>query len=183
VKVDLSRAEAEPVPFEGQLELSEAALDPSQLEGPVAVRLQGVVRRVGESLRAEGRVAMRGAVRCARCLERAEWQTEEDFAVDLVERRLELAPAEGEEDRDDTLDVVYVDDDLLDLPELAAQQVLLALPMRVLCRDDCAGLCPRCGGNRNRPGDCRCLPEIDPRWHALRDVTVQHDPAGEPENE
>jgi len=183
VKVDLSRAEAEPVQFEGRVELSEAALDPSQLVGPVAVHLQGAVRWVGESLRAEGHVAIQGAVRCARCLERAEWQAEEEYAVDLVERQVEVAPDDGEEVGDDILDVVFVDDDVLDLLELAAQQVLLALPMRLLCRDDCAGLCPRCGGNRNRPGDCRCAPEIDQRWHALRDVKIRHDPPGEPENE
>ena len=61
-------------------------------------------------------------------------------------------------------------DEVLDLSDMAAEQVLLALPMRVVCAEECAGLCPQCGGNRNLEGACRCEPETDPRWAALRDI-------------
>jgi len=55
----------------------------------------------------------------------------------------------------------------LNLTEAIRQCALLAIPMKPLCREDCAGLCPHCGHNLNR-GACNCLPlEADPRWSGL----------------
>jgi uncharacterized protein len=57
---------------------------------------------------------------------------------------------------------------ILDLSEVIRQGLWLAIPMEILCRPDCAGLCPRCGGNRNL-GECNCdQAAIDPRWGALQ---------------
>ena len=56
---------------------------------------------------------------------------------------------------------------ILDLTEPARQYALMAVPMKPLCRPNCAGLCPKCGQNLNSK-DCDCLTEeIDPRWSAL----------------
>ena len=44
------------------------------------------------------------------------------------------------------------------------------MPMRVVCSENCAGLCATCRGNRNIEGACTCDPEVDPRWEALRGV-------------
>lgn len=55
----------------------------------------------------------------------------------------------------------------LDLTEAVRQYALLAIPMKPLCREDCAGLCPSCGHNLNQ-GPCNCQPqEADPRWSEL----------------
>ena len=62
----------------------------------------------------------------------------------------------------------------LDLRGAVREEWLLNVPTFPLCREDCAGLCPRCGGDRNRPADaggCRCDPERDSRWDALRAAT------------
>lgn len=57
---------------------------------------------------------------------------------------------------------------LLDLTEAIRQYALLASPMKPLCREDCAGLCPNCGHNLNQ-GACDCpSQEADPRWSGLR---------------
>ena len=53
---------------------------------------------------------------------------------------------------------------------LVWEDIVLALPPKLLCRPDCKGLCPRCGQNLNE-GECPCKPEGDPRWAALRDLT------------
>ncbi len=59
---------------------------------------------------------------------------------------------------------------ILDLSEVIRQGLWLATPMDLLCRPDCAGLCPNCGGNRNL-GECQCDQEaIDPRWAALQEL-------------
>ena len=56
---------------------------------------------------------------------------------------------------------------ILDLTEAIRQYALLAIPMKSLCCEDCAGLCPKCGHNLNQ-GTCNCLPrEVDPRWAEL----------------
>ena len=58
----------------------------------------------------------------------------------------------------------------LDLTEAVQQYALLAMPMKPLCRQDCAGLCPVCGQNLNQ-GACKCLPrEADPRWAELKKI-------------
>ncbi len=56
--------------------------------------------------------------------------------------------------------------DELDLEPLARDAVLLELPLAPLCAEDCAGLCPTCGANRNTE-TCDCAPAVDPRWAAL----------------
>jgi uncharacterized protein len=57
---------------------------------------------------------------------------------------------------------------LLDMREAIRQNLLLALPMQALCREDCAGLCPHCGRNLNE-GACDCVVEVpDERFEALR---------------
>ncbi|MGD9115681.1 MAG: DUF177 domain-containing protein [Dehalococcoidia bacterium] len=61
----------------------------------------------------------------------------------------------------------------LDLTDAVRQYALMALPMKPLCRSDCAGLCPVCGQNLNQ-GECKCLPpEADPRWSKLKQIFSQ----------
>jgi uncharacterized protein len=54
----------------------------------------------------------------------------------------------------------------LDLSEAVREELILAVPQFVECRDDCRGLCPRCGADLNA-GPCSCRPDTDPRWAAL----------------
>ncbi len=64
---------------------------------------------------------------------------------------------------------------ILDLTEAIRQYTLLAIPMKPLCRQDCAGLCPACGTNLNL-AHCDCPPPAgDPRWEELRKL-IQNDP-------
>src|ERR1035437_2487063 len=59
---------------------------------------------------------------------------------------------------------------VLDMLEAVRQYASLAVPMKPLCKPDCAGLCPTCGYNLNQ-GDCPCPPQdIDPRWDKLRQL-------------
>lgn len=77
-----------------------------------------------------------------------------------------LVVRELAEEEDDG-DYVVTEDDRLDLSELVREDVLLDLPTKYLCREDCRGLCPKCGRNLNE-GDCGCdRREIDPRLAAL----------------
>jgi len=64
---------------------------------------------------------------------------------------------------------------ILDLTEATRQYALLAIPMKPLCKADCAGLCPSCGHNLNQ-GPCNCPPqEADPRWSKLKELSLASD--------
>jgi uncharacterized protein len=108
---------------------------------------------------------------CARCLERfprtltSEYSTslkpEPDFS--LVEQ-LELS-------RED-LQTEFYEGEEIDITPLMQDQVLLSLPSKALCREDCRGLCPHCGTNLNRHL-CQCREQLlDPRFAALKNFRV-----------
>ena len=68
------------------------------------------------------------------------------------------------------MDVSVIEGFEIDLTELVREQILLNLPEQVFCREDCKGLCEKCGANRNLI-NCNCEEkEIDPRWSALKNL-------------
>jgi len=67
----------------------------------------------------------------------------------------------------------------MDLTEPVRQALLVALPMKPLCREDCAGICPQCGANRN---ETQCGPAeetVDDRWSGLRSLRLEDFPASQ----
>jgi uncharacterized protein len=166
VKIDVSSLEHGPLKFDERLTVQPERLESDVVASPVAVRLEGEVRQNGAAVSVLGRAHSEGFLVCSRCLEPVPWKVDEHFCVEYRRPEsfaadIELGLAEAE------LDVSFLDGEQLDLLELAAEQVLLALPMRILCDDDCPGLCPVCGANRKLPDACSCEPETDPRWQAL----------------
>jgi uncharacterized protein len=169
VKIDVSKFEQEPLRFDEEFSVDPDRLDCEQVTAPMRVRLKGEVRPRSGFVTVAGNCRVEGSVACSRCLEPVQWEVDEDLSVDYRTPSATPLDAELGLEKDD-LDVAFLEGDKLDLAELAAEQILLALPMRVVCDESCAGLCPRCGANRNRDGACTCEPEVDPRWHALADL-------------
>ena len=112
----------------------------------------------GTSLRLRFTAQLHGP--CYRCLEDASL----DQPVDVREYQAE--DPEG----DDELESVYVADDRLDLSAWGRDAVVLALPDKILCQPDCAGLCPVCGKNLNREPHGHEGEELDPRWAGLAEL-------------
>jgi uncharacterized protein len=98
---------------------------------------------------------------CMRCLDPAE----PNVAVDAREVN---QPGGGEELRSP-----YVEGEELDLAAWARDAYALALPVQVVCREDCAGLCPKCGINLNEDPDHAHEAEPDPRWAKLRELRFE----------
>jgi uncharacterized protein len=96
---------------------------------------------------------------CFRCLSDAE------LPVSLRLREYEAAKPEGEEERTE-----YLTDDRLDLSAWARDAIALALPDQILCRDDCAGLCPVCGKDLNVEPHEHVEERTDPRWEKLSEL-------------
>ncbi len=108
---------------------------------------------------------------CSRCLE--------PFSVTVhahVDVRVSPRPAPTAENIElaaDDLDQDFYANDELDLGAIVQTETTLALPMKALCREDCRGLCPVCGGNRNVVM-CNCRErEPDPRLVALKDLSAR----------
>jgi uncharacterized protein len=102
-----------------------------------------------------------GVFTCDRCLEEFEREVSSGFGVVYV------TDSDGAKSDSDEVQVITPDTNTIDLGEDVRQYAVLALPPKMLCRDDCAGLCPRCGTNLNRAKcDCR-KDEIDSRWSGL----------------
>jgi len=135
---------------------------------PVHVDVQ--IHKDKERFRLVGTVKTRLELMCSRCLE--PFSLSIDSAFDL--RYLPAGTEAGEHDREvsaDDLDASVYRDDQIDLDELLREQFYLALPMKPLCREDCAGLCPQCGTNKNT-GTCACAPQWeDPRLAPLKGLT------------
>ena len=166
MKIDVSKLGQEPRRFDEVIRVDSNRLDCDQVTAPMGVRLKGEVCPHNGFFTVAGNSRIEGSVVCSRCLESVSWEVDESFSVDY--RTPATAPVDAEVGLDGgDLDVVFLESDVLDLSDLAAEQILLMLPMRVVCDESCAGLCPRCGANRNRDGACTCEPEVDPRWQAL----------------
>jgi len=132
-------------------------------------------RNVIQDIRLNGNLATSLELPCARCLDPVVENIKRDF--DLLYRP--LGTDAGNEELSVTVaeaEVGYYQGDGLVLEDVLREQVLLAVPLKVVCRDDCKGLCPTCGKNRNVEL-CACVqPVEDPRWSALKDIRekLQH---------
>jgi DUF177 domain-containing protein len=132
-----------------------------------AVRLH--LSRDGDDVLVTGEIAACVPLTCGRCLE--EFRVEVHPAVDVryIPRPVPGDVALGADD----LDLDFYADDEVDLAALVETETTLALPMKPLCRPDCRGLCPVCGGNRNvAPCACSTRP-ADPRLAVLKDLAAR----------
>lgn len=135
----------------------------------VHVSLQA--KRLAENVFLEGAIVTGLELICCRCLEAATLPVDALFRYTLVpmpdrqDPEIEL----GSED----LEYGYYDEDTIDLEPMILEQIILQIPIRVLCREDCRGLCPRCGANLNQE-PCRCQSEvIDERFALLKNLKIE----------
>jgi len=114
-----------------------------------------------------GMIEADAEIDCTRCLQPVAEQLQIPFDVSFVAPEAFSDESEVELKESD-LGVDVVEGEQIDLKELAREQILLSLPEQVVCREDCKGLCEKCGVNRNTD-ECRCGgDDIDPRWAALK---------------
>ena len=106
--------------------------------------------------------------RCDRCLEEFETTLRPKLRSVYVWNE-----AESSEFPEEDIHLLEHHDNIIDLTDDVKQCLLLAVPLKVVCRENCAGLCSSCGKNLNLipSGVCDCPPkEMDPRWNKLGDV-------------
>ncbi|WP_052666414.1 YceD family protein [Nitriliruptor alkaliphilus] len=141
----------------------EAIVDPIRLD----LHLDSVV----EGILVRGRIDVELVLPCARCLE----PQGTDRTLEVAE--LFLDPTKREDDTDEDPGYELVDDrTAIDLSTLVRDAVVIDLPTRILCREDCQGLCPVCGTDRNTR-DCGHGEESEPdaRWAKLAELDLPRD--------
>ena len=122
-----------------------------------------------KDIRLNGDLSATFGLTCARCLEPVVQDVVHKFDLlyrpvgsDAGREELSVTTAEAE--------ISYYQGEGLLLEDALREQVLLALPVKVICREDCKGLCPHCGKNLNLE-QCSCAePMEDPRWSALKEI-------------
>ncbi len=127
---------------------------------PFVLEIESLTRRKF-AMRGSAAVTVEG--HCARCLEPV------SFVCNLCFDR-EFAIGEGNGQEEDSEEEPYLDGSCLDADRLVCNELLLSLPMRVLCREDCRGICNRCGTNLNF-GTCTCdTRSLDPRMSVIQEI-------------
>lgn len=167
--IDLVKLGTTPVEFDLPVPASEIDLDTENVRLLGDVTANGKVTKHIVQTDVEGVITADIEIDCTRCLDPMRRPLEIPFAASYTapenyttEREAELQPGD--------LDLSISEDDRIDIKELVREQILLNLPEQVLCKEDCKGLCQKCGANRNLI-DCKCEEkEADPRWSALKDL-------------
>ena len=146
-----------------------------ELEQASPLRATGIAQLLdnsGDEIRIQGKYSVEVTAACDRCLGRARFPLEAEF--DLFYRPASTMDGEDEvEIGDGEAEIGFYEGQGLELADVLREQIMLALPMQRICREDCQGICPVCGRNRNEtPCDCR-EEHPDDRWGAaLRNLKV-----------
>lgn len=154
--------EAETLRVEGEDEFS---LQAGHLSGRVE-------KGDDKSVHFRGRLQARLGMHCGRCLEAFVRDLDEPLDLFYLPRSQSDEAEEQEQDvelSDRDMVVAYYAEDRVDLGEMVREQLHLTMPLRRICREECRGLCPSCGVNRNT-GTCDCRPTetADERLAPLR---------------
>ncbi|MGC2235330.1 MAG: DUF177 domain-containing protein [Pyrinomonadaceae bacterium] len=167
--VDLGVLEKSVLPFEFSIQPGEIDLEDETAQLESLVKVEGELKKGIVQTDVSGKISAKVLLECSRCLAEVERNLEFPFEAAFVgSEHYSDAKEVGLSEAD--LNVSLVEDEKIDLTELAREQILLNLPEQVFCTEDCKGLCDKCGANRNLI-NCNCEEkEIDPRWAALKDL-------------
>jgi len=136
-------------------------------EGGLPVRGRVQLLRTNGSILVRGRLETAGRDECSRCLGEFEYPLALDIEEEYIITRDPTTGAPLDQPTEPGAFTVDENNEI-DLGEAVRQYVLLAQPMKPICREDCAGLCPQCGRNLNcETCDCK-QSSIDPAWAPLR---------------
>ena len=165
MRIRLDDVRREPFSWAETVEIPAASLEREELLALSPIAWRGRIAWADPSYHLRARARYEQTLRCDRCLREYTAPAESELELAVLDE-----PEAGEGERElsaEDLGVVYAEGGVLDTRPLLVEQLQLNVPMRPLCREDCRGLCPVCGANRNLER-CECKDEsVDPRWAAL----------------
>jgi uncharacterized protein len=129
--------------------------------------ISGKIRRSGQQVFVTGHVDAQVQVECDRCLKQVDFPVTADFKVEYITED-DYRSSQVAELTEEAMLLSVFDGKTIDIDEIVREQVLLSVPGRMLCGENCKGICPNCGMDRNRD-ECKCeTGAVDPRWSALK---------------
>jgi len=131
--------------------------------------VSGSLALKGKELGVQGKLRAQAEVDCDRCLTSVAVPVETHFSLRYL-TQVDYESAEAVELEEPDLIVSIFDGEVLDVDALVREQLLLAVPDYQLCREDCRGLCPQCGGDRNSNQCGHEEAVVDPRWESLKNL-------------
>ncbi len=167
--IQLQQIGDEPFHWEESPSISAESLGRSELLGLGGISWSGRVVRDLAGFRLQARLSYRQTLTCTRCLAPVERPVEDEIELAIETSAAEPMLGEHELTSSD-LRTLFLEGDELDTTPILMEQLQLNIPMKPLCREQCAGLCPQCGADRNEaPCDCEER-NVDPRWQALEQL-------------
>jgi len=176
MEIHLERLSDSPFEWQEELSIPRKEFEHPDLRALDPVSYSGRIELVGDGYVLRTRLAYRQTTACIRCLGDIEGSVEVASDYLILIKAAEDSSVERELEADE-LGLIRLTEPTLDTRPLVVEQVQLNIPMKPLCRPDCAGLCSRCGADLNT-GSCSCAPSADPRWaalEALRDGGAESD--------
>jgi len=168
--LDIRELEQKPIRFEQSLPVGVIPFD-SEFEQQSPLNASGIAELhvSTEEIRVKGKLQVSLRMECDRCTESFTKDINEEFDLIYVPAPETHPGAEIAIGPDDS-HVGFYDGPGLELNDILQEQVLLALPLQRVCRENCQGICPICGQNRNET-ECHCQTKVtDERWSALRNL-------------
>ena len=169
MRVELASLERQGGKFAHNYEPGELDLNEERVTLVVPPRVTGQVQLSDSKVTVRGEATAELQLECDRCLKSVTVPVSSSFEVEYVTPETYQADSAAEL-LDEDLFLSVFDGEVIDIDELVREQLLLALPAQILCQQDCKGLCPECGSDRNE-ADCKCEEAaIDPRWAGLKEI-------------
>jgi uncharacterized protein len=166
MRIWLDQAQDETLRWDETENITLEALDRPEVLDLSPVDWRGQVTFADPGYYLQAKATYQQTLSCIRCLKPIVEDSSADVELLLLTERPPLVSGEHELHEDD-LGVLYVEGEELDMGPLLLEQLQLNVPMKPLCRDDCKGLCPVCGKDRNTEScDCEAA-RADPRWGSL----------------
>ncbi len=167
MRIEVDKLDKAGQPFAHAYAPGELTLDDERARLTEGPEIKGRASRDREQVRLRGQLKAAVEVACDRCLQAVTVPVEADFDVAYLPADTQPA-SEATGLQAEELSFSVYEGEAIDTDELAREQILLALPVRQLCREECRGLCPTCGADLNAQ-TCSCrTEETDPRWDALK---------------
>jgi|KNS12BottometaT_FD_k123_127154_2 uncharacterized protein len=133
------------------------------------VKVRGKLTRIERDICFSGDFEASLSVTCTRCLKPFSLQVKNKVQVHFVPRVKELSPGSEVEIKETDIEKEIYEEERVDLNGPIRDQILLDVPLIRLCQDDCKGICPVCGNDRNlNPCECENDGQIDPRFAVLQ---------------
>src|SRR5258708_3493036 len=169
MRIELDRLEQEGGKFSRTYGPDELSLDDDEVGLVEPAEVSGRVRRDGKEVELSGELRAKIKTACDRCLQPVNLSIGAEFKERFIPEVSWRAEQQHELQEED-LNLAVFDGEAIELDDLVREEILLAVPAHVLCCEDCKGLCPVCGIDRNQ-GSCQCeARETDSRWQGLENL-------------